>query len=121
MTLEDIQINYKTFIENTYCAYSVLGVIIDEINNLISECYKFENCKEYFIDNLELNLVYLEKIYQYMNYVIENTENVAIPDMKFPEAKLYNFDNYIQVPDKYEQDIYVDINSSNLSDFWRQE
>lgn len=106
----DIQTEYKEFINQISSSQSYLYYTIKDLKIFLESYCKLKNTNEVFIDNLRLYLAELENVYEKLTEIIEITDNTPFHNAKQPQAKIYNIENYINIPDDYEQDIYVDPN-----------
>ena len=67
----------------------------------------------------------MENIYEKLENILDLIENITLLETKLPEktgAKIYDIEDYIKIPDNYEQDCYVDFD--NLPDFsalWKKQ
>lgn len=106
---EYLLIQYKSFIENIYDAYSHLDDSIILLKKFLNNYYKLKNFKEDFACELELILSYFENYYQILFPIINELEQFSLSDKrKKEEIKLNSSNVYLFYP-KYcvDEDIYV--------------
>lgn len=107
----DLQNDYKYFIEYVSYTSSLNEYLILNIHQFLSEYYKLENYDETFADNLELILANIESYYILSNYATEYIKEINLPILKLIHAEIINFDNCTKIPNNYDIDIYTDFNN----------
>ena len=127
MEVKDLELEYKMLKDSCNNFDSVLCSVIIDITNFLTEYYNNENFNEIFADNLILHLAYLEKISEII-YDIEydiNCLELNNFELFYPETKktaeISYIDDYIEIPENYNQDTYADINNPpDFSKLWKK-
>jgi len=115
----DIQTEYKYFVNQINNTHSCLNHTIEDLKKFLETYYKLKNYNEIFGDNTELNLANLKYICECLEDIIEFTQNITLLESEPPKAKIYNIDDYINIPDNYEEDAFVDSDYPiDLSELW---
>lgn len=110
---DNIKIEYKAFLENISFSYSYIEELVDFTNKFLSEYCKSKHCDKKFAKELEINLLYLEKFHQNIDNIIEIIESVTLDKLTLPEIKnVFCLEDFISIPDDYDNDILVDLNDS---------
>lgn len=106
---KDLLIQYKSFIENIYDAYSYLDYSIMLLKNFLNNHYKLKDIDEDFACELELILSYFEKYYQILFPIINELEQFSLSDKRKREELKLNCSNVHLFHPKYylDEDIYV--------------
>lgn len=108
---ENILLEYKEFLEYISLANSLSEELVENGNIFLKEYCKSLHYNENFAEEFEINLLYLENFYQRINDMFELIDNVNLSQLKMPEINnILYFDNYIKIPDNYDEDIFVDLN-----------
>ncbi len=109
---DDIQSDYKEFVNYMYSAYLLLSYLVRDINKFLLEYSKSKHFDEKFAYDIVANLLYLENFFNLTNEILEEIEKTTLANLKFPEINnVVNFYDYMKVPDDYEQDAYFDLNN----------
>ncbi len=118
---KDIQTYYKYFVECVSNAHSFSEFLMSDINKFLEEYYKLDNYDEIFADNLELALANIENYYMMLENMEEYIENVNLPILKLSQAEIIDFMDYIEIPENYDEDTYVNLdNPINISDMCKK-
>ena len=107
MDLENLKNEYKFFLEQASLAHSCLYEFLPKINSALIKYCKMKNFDEKFANELDINLLYLEKILEDFDNIMELFEKITFLEMNYPkkEEKIGTF-----FTKKYEKDIFVDCN-----------
>lgn len=111
-TINNIQIDYKHFLEYTYTAYSLLSDLYPKTNEFLQDYCKKEEYDKEFAYRFEIFSLNIERILFEFNNLVEEIEKTYLPKMKIlekePKIKRNPWEDVlIFYPRWYEEDIYV--------------
>ena len=109
--LEILKSDYKMFFEHFCYAHSAMEYLIKTTNRFLSN-HK-ENYDYIYAENLDLYLLYFEKFYNILDNMMEEVENLSFAEHRtIFSSNITNIYDYVKIPDNYEQDILVDMNTT---------
>ena len=63
----------------------------------------------------------MESFYAKLNEIIDTIENLQLLDLKYPAATLYQLEEFINIPEYYDKDIFVSLNDCiNLNEIFEE-
>lgn len=83
MEFDEIQEEYKLFLEHLSFAHSYLYELVPIINTFLLNYCKIKKYDEDFAYNLEIILIYLENFLVDLDEILENIDNTNLLDMKY--------------------------------------
>lgn len=112
MHFKDLKNDYSAYLEYIYNCYIFISKLTPNINKYL-QCYCKNKNKFYnpgFATQLEINLLYLEKILLYLDEIIENTDKINLLKMKTIKIEPLKKRQVLEKIDYIEEDldIYVE-------------
>lgn len=109
MDFDDIQAEYNLFVEHLYNAHGFLYEILVDGSKYLNNYLKLKNFDKDFAEKFDENMLNLSVLYSQINDMLDALFNISITKIKpLEKNNIVNINEYINCPNKYEQDIYVD-------------
>ena len=111
-TINNIQTDYKHFLEYTYMAHSFLSDLYPKTNEFLQNYCKKEKYDKEFAYRFEIFSLNIERILFEFNNLLEEIEKASLPKIKIlekePKIKRNPWEDVlIFYPKWYEEDIYI--------------